>query len=147
MIKQIKLFTDKECDDIFEYASRLDFDFTGECDRVWLRKDELSWVRKRYEQIDLGIKYRTLGFNKFQTGMSMRHHKDTMTHNVIVIITIINTDYDGGLLMIEQTPVPKEKGMTVCYPGNTLHGVTKVTQGTRITMGQLIVDPHEAHCI
>ena len=141
-MKMIQLFTPDECDEILAFAKTLSFQSMSECERVWLRGGKLDWARERYETIDLGDRFRTLGFNRFQTGMSMRQHQDLMAPDLMVNITFINDDYEGGLLIVDGGVIPLSKGMTVSYPGTMWHQVTEVTNGVRYTMGQLIAD-HE----
>ena len=146
-MKMTQLFTPDECDEIYEFTKSLRFTDPAECERAWLRNGELQWVRERYETIDLGDRFRTLGFNRFQTGTSMRSHQDLMAPNLMVNITFINEDYEGGLLIVDGGIVPLSKGMTVTYPGSLWHEVTEVTSGVRLTMGQLIADHEDGYMI
>lgn len=77
---------------------------------------------------------------KYPTGGLHSLHTDYGVHNGIERTKVITvqlsdpSDYEGGLLVIDNEVAPKNKGSVILYNGNDLHEVTKVTNGARFSL-------------
>ena len=87
---------------------------------------------------------------KWNTGLEQDVHGDKenadgtpqnnidLRHYDISTIVYINDDFEGGEIYLPQhdISIKPKKGLLVCFPGDRhyLHGVSKITSGTRFTL-------------
>jgi predicted 2-oxoglutarate/Fe(II)-dependent dioxygenase YbiX len=52
------------------------------------------------------------------------------------MILILNDDFEGGELIVNEKVVPKEKGMAILFDGSIFHEVTPVLFGERFVVAE-----------
>jgi predicted 2-oxoglutarate/Fe(II)-dependent dioxygenase YbiX len=52
------------------------------------------------------------------------------------MILILNDDFEGGELIVNEKVLPKEKGMGILFDGSIIHEVTPVLFGERFVVAE-----------
>ena len=146
MIKDYKLFTDIECDEIIEWIESDSqnwevYNFKRKkCKRKLFGKNILYYNRikekvKQILEIDADSE---VGVLKYEKGDYFSPHIDSTSDgfhddwiwNVNIQLTNPN-DYTGGELIHKNQSYKMQKGNLYFYNSNELHGVNEVTNGLR----------------
>ena len=51
---------------------------------------------------------------------------------------MLNDDFEGGELIVNNKVVPKEKGMAILFDGSLFHEVTPVLSGERFVVAEVV---------
>lgn len=159
VLKIHNYLTNEECDELlsFFFDDSMPYEqVKSEGDMAWKDrvKRPLAWPEKSFHtltrkristaQAHFGVKFHPMPFNQvlnvWREGMEMHPHGDhahgRYPERDYASLIYLNDDYDGGELYIPSLDieVKPEKGMLLTFAGGTLmHGVKKVTRGTRYT--------------
>ena len=55
-----------------------------------------------------------------------------------LVILMLNDDFEGGELIVNNKVVPKEKGMAILFDGSLFHEVTPVLSGERFVVAEVV---------
>jgi hypothetical protein len=80
-------------------------------------------------------------FTHYSTGGKHSKHRDFNPSSDIrwIMILMLNDDFEGGKLIINEKVVPKEKGMAIFFDGSIFHELTPVLFGERFVVAEVTI--------
>jgi hypothetical protein len=77
-------------------------------------------------------------FTHYPIGGKHSKHRDFIPSFNIkwIMILMLNDDFEGGELIVNEKVVPKEKGMAILFDGSIFHEVTPVLFGERFVVAE-----------
>lgn len=149
MIKQDRIFSTKECDNIINEIEKVEEFYWDKQDRRYTsyqiyKSEKTDWIFKKiFNFFEKEIGHNLLDniekihFHKFNTGDFFHKHNDLRDHRIYSVGVILNKDFDGGDFKLYQTTttiVEKEIGNCYIFDVGISHEITEVTDGVRFSL-------------
>lgn len=93
-----------------------------------------------FKSLALPRRMSTILFSRYEVGMAYGSHTDDAYRSLEALrsdiaVTIFLSDpesYDGGALVVGESAIRQAAGDAVIYPASSIHGVSRVTRGSRL---------------
>lgn len=98
--------------------------------------------------IDIYQSLHSIQYGVYEKGSEYKGHidttpGDTLWSKKLTIVTLLSDDseYSGGVFLLNNQPVISGKGSVVIFPSHMLHSVTPIESGTRKTLAAWVLGP------